>query len=41
MHYENRKRRAFLEEHRHLLNEDDYYFRDLTDKQNPFILNVL
>ncbi|KAF5568407.1 family hydrolase [Fusarium phyllophilum] len=41
MHYENRKRKAFLEANRHLLNEDHYHFRDLTDKQNPFILNVL
>ncbi|KAM0234094.1 hypothetical protein ACHAP5_010154 [Fusarium lateritium] len=41
MHYENRKRKAFLEENRHLLDENDYHFRDLTDKQNPFILNVL
>ncbi|CZR42685.1 uncharacterized protein FPRO_09988 [Fusarium proliferatum ET1] len=41
MHYENRKRKAFLEENRHLFNEDEYHFRDFTDKQNPFILNVL
>ncbi|EGY21681.1 hypothetical protein VD0002_g8984 [Verticillium dahliae] len=41
MAWENRKRKQFLEANRHLLNEDDYTFRDLTDKQNPFVVNAL
>ncbi|KAF5639359.1 major facilitator superfamily domain protein [Fusarium sp. NRRL 52700] len=41
IHFENRKRKAFLDENIHLLNEDNYHFRDLADKQNHFILNVL
>ncbi|KAH6670304.1 allantoate permease [Plectosphaerella plurivora] len=39
--WENKKRREFLEANRHLLNEEDYKFRDLTDKQNPFCFNKL
>ncbi|KAF2848030.1 allantoate permease [Plenodomus tracheiphilus IPT5] len=41
MVWENRKRRQFLEANRHLLKEEDYAFRDLTDKQNPFVLNLI
>ncbi|KAH7093762.1 allantoate permease [Paraphoma chrysanthemicola] len=41
MIWENRKRRQFLEANRHLLKEEDYAFRDLTDKQNPFVFNIL
>ncbi|RBQ78008.1 hypothetical protein FVER14953_21578 [Fusarium verticillioides] len=41
IHFQNWKRKTFLEEKRHLLNEDDHHFRDLTDKQNPFVFNVL
>nr|RBQ97493.1 hypothetical protein FVER53263_20323 [Fusarium verticillioides] len=40
IHFENRKRKAFLEENRNLLNEYDYCFRDFTDKRNPFVFNV-
>lgn len=39
--WENKKRRAYLEAHRHDLNEVDFQFRDLTDKQNPFCFNVM
>ncbi|KAH6989903.1 allantoate permease [Ilyonectria destructans] len=39
--WENRKRRRFLEENRHQLDEQDYTFRDLTDKQNPFTFNAI
>lgn len=39
--WENKKRRAYLEAHRHELNEVDFQFRDLTDKQNPFCFNVI
>jgi MFS transporter, ACS family, DAL5 transporter family protein len=39
--WENRKRRQFLEANRHLINEADYKFRDLTDKENPFCFTKL
>ncbi|KAH9211772.1 allantoate permease [Leptodontidium sp. 2 PMI_412] len=39
--WENKKRRAYLEAHRHELNEVDFQFRDLTDKQNPFCFNAM
>ncbi|KAL2839032.1 major facilitator superfamily domain-containing protein [Aspergillus pseudodeflectus] len=38
--YENRKRRRFLELHPEL-QESDFLFRDLTDKENPFCTNKI
>ncbi|KAF9767953.1 hypothetical protein IL306_014805 [Fusarium sp. DS 682] len=41
LRWENSKRRKYLEAHRDELDENDYAFRDLSDKQNPFCFNVL
>ena len=40
MIYENRKRQRYLAENPHL-KTSDFAFRDLTDKQNPFCINIL
>ncbi|KIX93455.1 uncharacterized protein Z520_10875 [Fonsecaea multimorphosa CBS 102226] len=38
--WENRQRRKYLEANRDALDEKDFAFRDLTDKENPFCFNV-
>ncbi|KIW16529.1 hypothetical protein PV08_06584 [Exophiala spinifera] len=41
MIYENRQRRKYLDANKDHLREEDYAFRDYTDKQNPFCFNIL